>query len=208
MELQTSKKLGGIGALILFLGIIPAYIGFDLYGIPTAIGIILVLISLHSLAKFYKDKEIFNNALFGTLAAIIGAIISLAIILTTFLPTLEDAMYQAAPDWNGNWIDFTNIIPNFDNINSTTLLQLTIGTLLIGIVVWVFIIISMIFIRKSLKTLADHSHTNLFATTSRILIIGAAIPILGILIIWISSLILANAFLTMKEPQQTPSPII
>jgi uncharacterized membrane protein len=60
MQIETSKTLGGVGAILMFLGVIP-FISY--YGIIELVGLILVMVSLYNLASYYTEKGIFNNAL-------------------------------------------------------------------------------------------------------------------------------------------------
>jgi len=171
------------------------------------IGSILILISLYNLAKNYQTKEIFTNALYGVLSTIIGAIISLTLIAATPIgSTLKDSIYRNIPDWNGNWINILGSSSKWGNIFSTTLRQCTEWILLVLIVVWVFLIITIFFMRRSMKKLAKHSNNDTFTTTGNLLIIGAAIPIIGLIIIWIATLTLAQAFFNLRENKPTPSP--
>jgi uncharacterized membrane protein len=203
MNLQISKIIGCSGALLILLSIFTFTI---LFGFAVLIGSILVLISLYSLAKFYKDKEIFNSALYGALSTVIGIIISIIIIVVTPIwSTLKDNIYIYIPDWNGNWINLLNSSSKWGSVFSAILRQRGAETVLVLVVVWVFLIITMIFVRRSLKKLAKHSHNDTFATTGTMLIIGAAIPIIGLICIWLAIGGLAFAFFTTKEPNPTPS---
>lgn len=60
MTFESSKTLGGIGALLMFIGVFP-YINY--FGIIPLIGAILVLVALHGFARIYKESGIFDNAL-------------------------------------------------------------------------------------------------------------------------------------------------
>ena len=66
MSVETSKILGGVGALLMFIGIIP-YINY--FGVIELVGLILVMISLYNLARHYNEGGIFNNALYGLITA-------------------------------------------------------------------------------------------------------------------------------------------
>jgi len=201
MSLQTNKTLGCIGALLILFSIFTPTIIF----LPIILsGIILVLISLLQFAKFYKDKEIYNNTLYGILSTILGAVTTFIIIAATPIGSiLKNNVYRYVPDWNGNYANLIKgIITNWFHILGDTI-NLQIGVLLLSIF-WVFLIITMIFIRKVMKKLAKHSHTNMFATTGTMLIMGAAIPIIGLICIWLSTTALAFAFFDTKEPKLTP----
>jgi uncharacterized membrane protein len=65
MTLESSKAIGGLGALLLFTGVIPIPYGQPYLGIIALIGIILDLVALHGLANYYKENGIFSNALYG-----------------------------------------------------------------------------------------------------------------------------------------------
>jgi uncharacterized membrane protein len=75
MDFKTSKLLGGIGALIIVLEVIPTVFFIPTSGVPRIVGILLILTSINYLANFYQTKTIFTNAKFGAVAAIIGAIL-------------------------------------------------------------------------------------------------------------------------------------
>jgi uncharacterized membrane protein len=207
MDFKTCKVLGGIGALLMFVGcMIPGFFGgyFSL-GAPI-VGFVLVLVSLYGFASFYKENGIFSNALFGGLAAIIGCIVAGVVAVVVVLTSIVNFLHDIFPDWNGDFASLQDFTPNTANIDVSTLTPFFTGIALILVVLWIFSIIAAIFAGRSLKKLAQHSDTNLFATTSTIMLIGAVIPVIGLLFIWISLLILAIAFFTMKEPNLTTTP--
>ena len=77
MTLESSKNLGGIGAILMFIGVLP-YISF--YGVVSLVGLILLLIAMYGLANYYRVSGIFNNALYGVITAIVGVIVFAAVI--------------------------------------------------------------------------------------------------------------------------------
>jgi uncharacterized membrane protein len=86
MKIETTKKLGIFGILLIFIEIpiafltlIPAFKGISSYGILRIIGIICILISLYHLANRYQTKTIYTNARTGAITAIIGTILSFLI---------------------------------------------------------------------------------------------------------------------------------
>lgn len=211
MNFETSKNLGGIGALLMFLGVTALFMNQTLvFGIIEIIGGILIIGSLYSLAKFYKKSGIFTNALLGGIAATIGVILSGIVTAITLLPLETDLTYQIYPDWNGDPATLQNLTPTLGgNYDPTLITALLTGVLLLLIVFCVFAIIAAFFARRSLKDLATHSNTDRFATVGLILLIGAILSIIliGLLLIWISALILAITFFTMKRPPPTtPTP--
>ena len=197
MNFETSKILGCVGALLIFLSI---FTFTSTFGFMILIGSIFVLISIYGLAKFYKDKEIFNNALYGTLTTIIGVTTAFAFTVASPLwTTLKDNIYRYVPDWNGNWTNLSGISAKLGIIFRETLRQCGPLIVIVLIVLWLFLIIAMIFMRMSMKKLAQHSHNNTFADTGNMLIVSAAIPLIGLLGIWLSTVLLAWTFLTIKK---------
>ncbi|MBY9021893.1 MAG: DUF996 domain-containing protein, partial [Candidatus Lokiarchaeota archaeon] len=82
MSIETSKILGGIGALLMFIGILP-YVNF--FGAIEIIGLILVMIALYNLGRYYSEPGIFNNALYGIIMGIVGGVISVVVVIVTVL---------------------------------------------------------------------------------------------------------------------------
>jgi uncharacterized membrane protein len=79
------------------------------------------------------------------------------------------------------------------------------GIIVVFIVLWLFSIVSAFFIRRSLGTLSTKSGVGLFSMAGLLLLIGAVLIILfgiGLILIWISALLLAIAFFKIR-PQQT-----
>jgi uncharacterized membrane protein len=74
-------------------------------------------------------------------------------------------------------------------------------------VLFVFVIITAIFLRKSLGLLSTKTGVGLFGTTGLLILIGAVLTIIavGLLLIWIAMLILAIAFFSIKPQQAQPA---
>ena len=76
MTIESSKNLGGIGAILMFIGLIPIPGAQPFLEILTLVGVILVLIALNGFANIYKDKAIINNSLYALVIGIVGAVIA------------------------------------------------------------------------------------------------------------------------------------
>jgi uncharacterized membrane protein len=204
MTFESSKTLGGIGAILMFIGIFPI---ISYYGIAEIIGAILVVVALHGLAGYYKESGISRNALYGILVGIIGVVIAAVAAVVTVLTSISDLLKQIYPGWNGDWSTLQGMTPNTTNLDTSTIFPILAGILVILVIVWVFAIIAAFFIWRSLKQVSNKSHVGLFGTAGLILLIGAVIPIFGLILMWISTLLLAIAFFTLK-PQEQPIPPI
>jgi len=205
MSIETSRILGGVGALLMFIGIIP-YINY--FGIIELIGLILVMVALYNLASYYKEGGIFNNALYGLIAGIVGGVISIAAVIITVLASLTDLVYALFPDWNGDWMALSGLTPNPSNLSLGNIVPLLAGIFTVFVIFWVFSIIAAFFVRRSLGTLSVKSGVGLFSTAGLLLLIGAVLIILfgiGLILIWISALLLAIAFFRIRPQQAQPT---
>ena len=75
MTFESSRIFGGVGALLIVIAPVAAVYG----GLLALAGMILLLISFNDLANIYKDRRIFNNLLYGVIAIIVGAVITVAV---------------------------------------------------------------------------------------------------------------------------------
>jgi len=205
MSIETSKILGGVGALLMFIGILP-YISF--FGVIEIIGLILVMVALYNLGNYYREGKIFNNTLYGIIMGIVGGVISVAVIVITVLTSLTDFLYEIFPDWNGDWTALSGLTPDPSNISIDSIAPFLIGLFAVLIILWVFSIIAAFFVRRSFGTLSEKSGVGLFSTAGLLLLIGAVLIILfgiGLILIWISALLLAIAFFQLKPQQEQPT---
>jgi uncharacterized membrane protein len=202
MEIGTSKILGGVGALLMFIGILP-YVNY--FGVIEIIGLILVMVALYNLGSNYREGGIFNNALYGLIIEIVGGVISVAVIIIAVLTSLTDFLYTLFPDWNGDWTALSGLTPDPTNITLDSILPFLTGIFTMLIILWIFTIIAAFFVRRSLGTLSEKSGVGLFSTAGLIILIGAVLIILlgiGLILIWISALLLAIAFFQLRPREE------
>jgi uncharacterized membrane protein len=205
MSIETSKTLGGIGAILMFIGIIPVV---SIYGIIELIGLILVMVALYNLGRYYSESGIFNNALYGLIAGIIGGVIAVGTVILTVLTSLTDFIYTLYPGWNGDWTALSGLTPDPSNITFDAIGPFLAGIFATFLILWVFAIIATFFVRRSLISLSAKSGVGLFSTAGLLMLIGAVLIIalgIGLLLIWISALLLAVAFFQMKPQEPQPA---
>lgn len=204
MSLETSKTLGGVGAILMFIGIIPV---INTYGVIELIGLILVMVALYNLASYYTERGIFNNALYGLIAGIVGGVVAVGTIFLTVLTSLTTFIETIYPDWNGDWSALSGLTPDPSNITFEAIGPILAGLFATLIILWVFAIIATFFVRRSLISLSAKSGVGLFSTAGLLMLIGAVLIIaigIGLLLIWIGALILAIAFFSLKPQQPQP----
>lgn len=208
MDLEMSKNLGGIGALLLVISGIGMF-GTVYVGLLGLIGIILVLIAMKGLSDYYKEGGIFNNALYGFIVTIVGGLTCVGVMVVTIIMAISTlgitdwtdwamGIQQNAMDWNAMWSLIGPII------------WAAIAAL---VVLFIFAIIAVIFYRKSLSLLSKKSGVNMFETTGLLLLIGAILTIIlvGFILIWIASILLTVAFFSIRtqaaqQPATAPPP--
>ncbi|MEM2147667.1 MAG: DUF996 domain-containing protein [Candidatus Bathyarchaeia archaeon] len=212
MSIENSRILGGVGALLMFIGVFP-YINY--FGVIELVGLILVMVALYNLSSHYRERAIFNNALYGLIVGIVGAVVSLAVIIITVLTHLSDFLYTIFPDWNGDWTALSGLTPDMSRFSLEAVTPFLIGILAVLVIVWVFSIISAFFVRRSLVKLSAKSGVGLFSTAGLLLLIGAVLIVafgIGLILIWISALLIAIAFFQLKtqqtQTQQTTAPTV
>ena len=197
MSFESSKNLSAIGALLLVIGAVLGFI-WSFSGILSLIGIILLLIGLKGLANFYKEDGIFNNSLYSIIIAIVGFVVGVGVIVISAVSALANIGIDWAniEDWANVGTDMATVFTDF-NFNAIADL---LGALLIGlIIIYVVVIVSMFFFRKSMNQLSAKSGIGLFGTAGLLMLIGAVIPVIGLLIIWIGAILVTVAFFQMKQ---------
>lgn len=178
MSFESAKALGGVGAILVILSIVHWIIG--------VVGFILLIIALKELSDYYGKPSIFNNALIALLLSIIGVII-LGVALFSALLTIFS-------------IHLPRFLPSFPHFPSTIL-----STILLGLIAtFVVFVASAVFFRRSLNELADSSGETLFKTAGLLYLIGVILLIVmvGGIIIFISYILIAIAFFTLKPKRR------
>ena len=183
-ELRNAKILGGIGALLTLIGVIPT-IGW-LFGI---IGFILVLIAVKYIADAAKEKSIMNNYLYFFILSIISLIIPLIILLYTFQSVGGISYFM-----------------EFQNMTDPLAIWEYIQPVLMGaigafVALWVILLISAIFLKKSYDKIGDVTKVKWFKTTGFIFLIGAAtlIIVIGFFIVLIGIILEIVAFFSLPD---------
>ena len=204
MTIETSKTLGGVGALLMFIGVMP-FLNF--FGVIEIIGLVFVMVAIYNLARDYQEEAIFNNALYGFITGIVGVVISLSVVIITVLTSVTDFMYALFPDWNGDWTALSGLTPDRSNLSLEDIAPFLSGIFAVLIILWVSAIIAVLFARRSLGRLSVKTGVGLFSTVGLLLLLGAVLIILfglGLILIWGSTLLLAIAFFQIKSQLEQP----
>lgn len=171
-SVESSKTLAGVGSILLILSIVPA--AGAVLGI---IGAILLIMGIKGLADYYKDNEMYENALMGVIFLIIAAIVVAVAVV-------------------GSFAFFFSIVGFIGGI----------GVLILGLIVaFVFYLLSAMRLRKTFNDLAQKSGEHNFSTAGTLYWWGAILTIIfvGVILIFIAWIFATIGFFSMKlQPQQ------
>ena len=205
MEFETSKYLGGVGAILMFIGLIPYT-----YGLLGLVGAILVVIAMKGFADYYKEAGIFNNTLYAIVLAIIGVVAFVGIAFVALVDFFSNLGITLNASTAANWASQFSSIDWTSTANMNTILKFAGFIFLDVIVLFVFVLVTAILLRRSLKLMSAKTNVGLFGTTGTVLLVGAVLTVIliGLVLVWISALLLAIAFFQMRtpQPQYAPTP--
>ena len=148
--LEQARTFGGIGSILMILTIVP-FAG-PILGI---IGFVLVLIAVKYISDIVGDPSIFKNYLIAVILSIVGvAVISFA----------GFAAYLA-------------LIPSMAGGPERLLNIFSLSVIGVLVAVWILLIISAIFIRRSFNSIASALNVKMFSTAALLYLIGAILTI-------------------------------
>lgn len=207
MNLETSRNLGGVGALLIFISVLAFPVPYAT-GILGLIGLIILLIGMKGLADYYQTGGIFNNALYAVILAIVGVVAAVGTAVVAFFAVLADLGINLANLSDPSTLS-SELISQLTNFAADTFVTLIGAIIAIIVILFVFAIVAAFFYRRSLSLLSSKAGVGLFGTAGLLILIGAVLTIIviGLLLIWIGFLIAAIAFFQIKtQPAQPTSP--
>jgi uncharacterized membrane protein len=193
-NIRDAKYLGGIGSILMLLLLAPN-VGFILY----IVGVVLVAIAVKKIADAVGDSSIFNNMLISIILFIVGGAVGVAVGFSLGLASFAQ-IFSRVFAGDGLSREFTE----------PEALQLFWGLFIAVfaalVVVWVFSIVSSIFLRKSYSSISEKLGAGLFSTTGLLYLIGAALAIvlIGFVILFVAVIVQIVAFFTLPEQPSSP----
>lgn len=203
MDMKQIKLLGGIGAILLLLTIIPG-IGL-LFGIA---GLVLILIALAQLSNIVVEKRIFNYYLTSVVVSVAGSVASLTAVVGILVKKLSGIAMDTLPrfpvrrfylgrDWNFE-------IRNADQFGKMfSFLKSNLWILIVIIAaIWIVFIVSSVFAKLSLDKISEKTENQNFKTAGLLLLIGAfLIPVLGLgfVVMYVGRIFEVIGFFSLKE---------
>ncbi len=185
-KLGQAKVLGGVGALLSLLTVVPS-IGF----IIGLVGLILVFIAVKYISEETKDHAIFQNYLMNFIFNIIaiGAVIGIMILafgISGGFSWINAVQGKNITDFSTFWSTFGSMV---------------IGCVLAILVAWIMLLIGALYLRKSYNSIAEHTKVDLFKTTGLVNLIGAAtlIIVIGVFILIIARILEIVSYFSLPE---------
>jgi uncharacterized membrane protein len=180
LTLESNKTLGGVGAILLAIPFL------------NLIGIILLLVAMKGVADDYNTPDIFKNALYGFIFGVVGVIALVAAILIFFFGVAVLTPYPSPP---------------YTSPSTVPLAGLGLIVLVV-VIMYVFALVSAIFYNKALGILAAKSGEGIFNTGGMLLLIGAIIPVIGVLLQFVAWILVAVGFFNIRPSTQVfvPTP--
>ncbi|MGH9918976.1 MAG: DUF996 domain-containing protein [Nitrososphaerales archaeon] len=153
-------------------------VGSILIFIPfvSIVGYILIIVAIKDISDGLQDKTIFRNVLIAAVTGIVGALAGASIFV-----------FGAV----------TGVLTR----GVSAFLGIAVGLL----VVWVFLIVSAVFLRRAYNSMAKELGVNTFSTAATLYLIGAALTIIlvGFVLLFIAEIVQAVAYFSI--PNQPPA---
>jgi uncharacterized membrane protein len=188
-KLSEAKTLGGVGSILMILFFVPLA-----GGILSIIGAILVLIAIKYISDAVGDPTIFRNMIISIVLAIAGLIVGVLVIAASFFSFMGLSGLTMA------------------SIGTVTPATGGLAGLIVGViaglaVLWILLIVSAIFTRKSYDSIANGLGVNMFRTAGLLYLIGAAttIILIGFIILFVAIILNIVAFFSI--PDTLPQPV-
>jgi uncharacterized membrane protein len=183
VSVESNRTLGGVGALMILIGSVFSLFSLVQYVFPSVslavtvfggllavlslVGLIVFMIAMNGLANGYKDRGIFDNALYGIIVIVVGGVLAGAV---AFILVLSSIMSLG--------IQYANPPLNIDSFLPTI-----IGSLIpVILVAAMFGLVQAWFFWRAFSRLAAKSHVSLFRTGGSLFIVGVAVSVAFFLI--------------------------
>lgn len=181
--MKDAKTYGGIGAILMLLGTFVPFIGL--------VGLILLFISVKTIADITNDRSIFDHFLYYFILAIIAIIVTGAMMFT--------ALFTVG-------FDPTALTAGFG----------IIAALIVG---WILFIFSSLYLKKCYNSIFEKTNVDAFRTAGKLYFIGAItmIIVIGFIIMFVARIFEIIAYFglpdeyapqTMSQPEQNVEKIV
>ena len=171
---------------------------FALMGVIAFVGLVLFVLAMYRLSRYYNEPAIFKNVLNGLILTIIGGVTAV-IVEFAFLFSLIGRITSASTS----------------TVAAPFLAQFIFAMLAIVGIALVFGVVSAVLYWRAFNKLAEKSKIDNFKTAGLLYLIGTVLSIVfvGVILVWIAWILAAISFNSLKAPasatsafQQTATP--
>lgn len=168
-------------------------------------GAVMVLIAIKYISEIVQDHSIFTNMILAIALGIVGVVVGVVVILGTVFTTLGLGAFAGAFPGGFPRSLAPSTIPAGDWVG------LIVGALAGLAVIWVLLLVSAIFVRKSYESVAKKLGVGMFGTVGLLYLIGAALTIVlvGFVLLFVAVILNIVAFFSIPDqpmPQSMPQP--
>jgi uncharacterized membrane protein len=183
-SLSQAKTLGGVGSILVLLSVAPVA-----GGILAIAGFIMTLIAVKYVSDVVGDKAIFNNMIISVILSIVGVVVAVVFVLGSVMQFIGFGnMYNSM-------ITSSPITPA--NIATSDLIGLITGIVVGLVLLWIFFLISAVFLRKSYNSIKAKLNIGMFGT-------AALLYLIGFVLLFVAQILLVVAFFSI--PDSLPAP--
>lgn len=184
MTFESNRLLGGIGTLLMVFSSISSFVGLAQFFFPSArisligapfgllglAGLILFMIAMNGLANYYRDRAIFDNALYWIITSIATVVVTGVLIVVVAFSVLSSVISTLVPMTPGA----TPTPPAANAVLDA--LQPYIGYFIpVGVVAFAIGVIAIVFLMRAFNRLAAASGVKLFRTAGLLFFAGVAV---------------------------------
>ncbi|HUK75956.1 MAG TPA: DUF996 domain-containing protein [Nitrososphaerales archaeon] len=188
-SLSQAKTIGAVGSILVLLTAVPT--AGSLLGI---IGFIMMLLAIRDIAQIVGDRSIFNNMLAAVGLAVVAIVVGALVVVGSVLRFVGLRALSLGPSFNAS------TVPKGDWIG-------LIGSILVGLaVVWVIMIVSAVYVRRTYTSMASKLGVANFDTAGTLYLVGAATTIIlvGFVLLLVAQVMVIVAFFSIQE---SPPPL-
>jgi uncharacterized membrane protein len=179
MDLKTAKLMGGIGAILTLLAVIPS-VGWLL----SIVGFVLVLLAVKTISDTFKENKIFTNYL-------VAVVLSIASSLILAIGGVASAFRIIGIILQGFRIGIWRLGGG-----------LAIGVILLLLISWVIFVIGNYFIKSSFDGIGEKTGEKNFKTAGLLLFIGSILLVvfgIGAIVLFVGVIFEIIGFFSMPE---------
>lgn len=183
-SLAQVKTIGAVGSILVLLTAVPT--AGSLLGI---IGFVMMLVAIKDISDIVADKSIFNNMLVAVGLAIVAIVVGALVVVGSVLRFVGLNALSLGPNFNAS------TVPAGDWVG-------LIGSILLGLaVLWVIMLVSAVYVRRTYRSMASKLADANFETAGMLYLVGAATTIIlvGFVLLLVAQVMVIVAFFSIEE---------